>query len=108
MLTKTWGEFPTAEEVKAAGVWERDGGRWWMTLKGIDSDIANLANVPYDFRTTFLDEFFEMIKRIKAVSEMDEAEIAKAISRYSQAEVKEEAMSLASSMMQVGVGVEWV
>jgi len=104
MMTKTWGEFPTAEEVKAIGVWDR----WYMNLKGLDSFVANLAGIAFDFKTNDLESFFAAVKRIMAVAEMDEAEIAKATSRYSPAEVKEEAMSLASDMIQVGVGVEWV
>lgn len=109
MITKTWGEFPTAEEIKAAGVWERDGERWWMELKGIDATIADLANVSYNLKTDKLDEFFEMVRRIVTVAEMNEDAIReKNTSRYTPTEIKDEASSLASNMMQVGVGIEWV
>jgi hypothetical protein len=108
LITKTWGEFPTAEEVKAAGVWDDN---WFMELKGIDHAIADLAGVDPTLRTKSLGEFLEAVRRIVTVAELDENVIKEKCAdkiRYSPAQIKDETSSLASSMMQVGVGIEWI
>ena len=111
MVSMTFGVFPPVSKVKR--YWEANGGEFYWDLKGgIHLKIAHLAGLDNDWRPTTVTELFAGVRKILHVAMLSdrtlEARLRKEGVRYDPDELRQEAESLASDVMQVAVNVEWI
>ena len=111
MISKSWGQFPTAAEIEKEGVWD---GKFYWDLKGPDRVLADACGLGNEWYPTTLKELFSGVRKMvkagdwsdrKILSELRKAGMA---DRYSIEDFRDEAMSLPSAVMQVACGVEWI
>ena len=110
MVRSTFGVFPPISKVKH--YWKAEGGVFYWDLKGIDLKIAHLAGLGNDWRPTTVTALFAGVRKILHVAMLSDrtlkARLRKEGVRYDPDELRQEAESLASSVMQVAVDVEWI